>query len=147
MNSPKHAKLEKELIAVQAPAGSLVCWDNRIPHATCDNLSGYDTREVVFCGFLPHIEINHQYIEKQRESIRKNKAPPAYESSDKNETVDLDWDDAELTEAQRNALLFNTPVTKGKNSTAREGILKTNTSTFLTYFRKCAIPNPLKEHG
>jgi len=106
MNSPKYAKLEKELITIQAPRGSLVCWDNRLPHATCEHLSGFDTREVVYCGFIPHTEINAKYIQQQREVIGMNKAPPAYASSDDKETVDRDWDINDLSVGQRNALLF-----------------------------------------
>jgi len=106
MNSPKYAKLEKSLETVQCPAGSLVCWDNRIPHATCEHLSGTDTREVVYCGFLPKIELNKKYVLLQAEYLRKNKPPPQYESSDKTETVDRDWEEDELNEEQRRALLF-----------------------------------------
>ncbi len=44
--------LRKSLVTVQAPKGSLVCWDNRLPHATCASLDGNDSREVVFVGFF-----------------------------------------------------------------------------------------------
>jgi len=107
MNSPKYAKLEKDLETVQAPAGSLVCWDNRIPHATCEHLAGYDTREVVYCGFLPNLEINRKYVQLQQAEILKNAAPPSYASSDSKEKVDRDWEESELTPLQRRALLFD----------------------------------------
>jgi ectoine hydroxylase-related dioxygenase (phytanoyl-CoA dioxygenase family) len=43
---------------VYAPRGSMVLWDYRLPHATSEVLAGNDSREVVYVGFLPSIEIN-----------------------------------------------------------------------------------------
>ena len=70
----------KKLITVQARKGSLVCWDNRLPHATCAQLSGADSREVVFVGFLPDVELNRKYMAQQLLCMMKSLTPPAYDS-------------------------------------------------------------------
>ena len=80
MTDHSYDRLRKELITVQAPKGSLVCWDNRLPHATCAQLEGGDSREVVFTGFLPDIELNRAYVAKQRECFLRGLSPPAYDS-------------------------------------------------------------------
>ena len=36
----------------------MVLWDYRLPHATSDRLEGSDSREVVYLGFLPSVEVN-----------------------------------------------------------------------------------------
>lgn len=46
-------------------AGDLVCWDNRIPHSNARLNLMNEAREVVYLGFLPDININRAYIEKQ----------------------------------------------------------------------------------
>jgi hypothetical protein len=78
MNSVKYAKLQKQCEFVYAPAGSLVCWDNHIPHATCDLLSGNDSREVVYTSFLPDCDLNRQYAQDQWTALTKNRPPPAF---------------------------------------------------------------------
>jgi hypothetical protein len=75
-----HEKLIKECQPVIVPAGSLVCWDYRLPHSTCDKLIGYDSREVVYTGFIPQIKLNSKYILDQMQSISNNKPPPAYDN-------------------------------------------------------------------
>jgi ectoine hydroxylase-related dioxygenase (phytanoyl-CoA dioxygenase family) len=103
MHSKKHTALEKKCQPLIIPKGSLVCWDNRLPHATCQKLSGFDTREVVYTGFLPNTELNKIYIENQLKAIRSNHAPPAYEESN-SEICDKDWDENELTDHQKKLL-------------------------------------------
>ena len=78
LNSKSHTNLEKRLEAIQAPRGSLVFWDNRLPHATFHKLGGFDTREVIFIGFMPEIDLNKKYCENQLKNIKKNIYPPAY---------------------------------------------------------------------
>jgi len=104
MNSKSHAKLHKKSEAVYAPKGSLVCWDNRLPHATCDKLSGFDTREVVYTGFLPNVELNKKYIANQLLALRKNIIPPAYSNNDNKKKCDKNWNELELTLDQKNRL-------------------------------------------
>lgn len=80
MGDHAYDSLRKSLVTVQAPKGALVCWDNRLPHATCQNLEGNDSREVVFVGFLPDIKLNWDYVIRQRECLLKSLSPPAYDS-------------------------------------------------------------------
>lgn len=103
MGSKSYASLAKELEPINAPKGSLVLWDNRLPHATCDKLDGYDTREVVYLGWLPDIAINKTYWKQQSEHIKHNIPPPAY-LNDNKETSDKNWSENDLTVLQRRLL-------------------------------------------
>ena len=118
LNSKSHAMLAKELQPINAPKGSLVCWDNRLPHATCQHLDGHDTREVVYVGWLPNIELNKKYCQQQLDHIRANIAPPAYyepratEISDlvaksqveRMERSDRNWAEEELSQRQKSMI-------------------------------------------
>ncbi len=81
LNSTSHTALQRRCRPVIAPAGSIVFWDNRLPHATADRLSGADTREVIYTGFLPRVKLNQEYGKRQFEAIKHNRPPPAYEES------------------------------------------------------------------
>jgi len=102
--SKSHSLLNKELQPINAPKGSLVCWDNRLPHATCQYLEGNDTREVVYIGWLPKTELNIKYCLNQLKNMQLNKAPPAYEDGD--EISDKDWHEDEFTDEQKKMLLM-----------------------------------------
>ncbi len=102
MNSPRHHTLQKQCRPVIAPAGSMVFWDNRLPHATAAHLSGFDTREVIYTGFLPETAINQQYVAKQLTAMEKRLPPPAYEGP-VNE-ADRNWDFSILTASQKKML-------------------------------------------
>jgi len=65
LNSVQHDTLQRQCRPVVAPRGSVVFWDGRIPHATAMHLSGSDTREVVYCGFLPDVPLNRLYAARQ----------------------------------------------------------------------------------
>jgi hypothetical protein len=104
MGDHAYDRLRKSLVTVQAPKGSLVCWDNRLPHATCARLEGADSREVVFVGFLPDITINRQYVEKQCQCLLRGLSPPAYESIPVRAP---DFTPAELSAEQREMLGFD----------------------------------------
>jgi hypothetical protein len=106
MNSKTHAKIEKRLQPVNAPRGSLICWDNRLPHATTPRLSGPDTRECVFIGYLPKIPLNLRYCEQQLGNIIKN-IPPSGQSDDSGEKSDRDWEVDDLSKLQKKLLGFN----------------------------------------
>ena len=82
MNHQNHTKLQKlcQPVSIYIPAGSLVLWDNRLPHSTCNDLISDDTREVVYTGFLPNIPLNIKYATKQWDLYNK-KLPPSYLSS------------------------------------------------------------------
>lgn len=103
LDSLNHMVLSKRLEPINAPKGSLVCWDNRLPHATCNKLGGYDTREVVYVGWLPNVEINRIYCKQQLNNIRENIPPPAY--CDRGDNIkDRNWDEKDLTGLQRRML-------------------------------------------
>ena len=68
-----HVMKRVEHIAV--PAGSAVLWDNRIPHANAYKNESDATRIVVYCSFLPDIEINREYMKKQLEDYNSGKIP------------------------------------------------------------------------
>lgn len=50
---------------VPVRAGSAVFWDNRIPHANAYRHTGTAPRVVVYCSFLPDIELNRVYVKEQ----------------------------------------------------------------------------------
>ncbi len=105
MNSKVHAKLAKRCEPLFMPKGSLCLWDNRLPHQTSDTLTGHDTREVVYCSFLPNVDINNLYIAKQLQSLRRNIPPPIYfDTNDKQEISDKNWHEGELTSMQKHFL-------------------------------------------
>lgn len=104
-NLNTHASLHKRLVPIDAPRGSLVCWDNRLPHATCQFLDGYDTREVVYIGWLPNVPLNINYWQKQLANIKLNIPPPIYFSND-NQISDVNWTKDDLTKKQKKLLGF-----------------------------------------
>jgi len=92
MTSVKYAKLQRQCQFVYAPAGSLVCWDNRTPHATCDVLSGHDSREVVYASFLPDCDLNRHYAREQWRALTQRQPPPAFLDAADDHAFGLDWD-------------------------------------------------------
>ena len=102
MTSKSFSKLQKHLQLVVAPRGSLVLWDSRLPHATCDTLTGFDSREVVYNGFLPAVPLNCAYVEEQGRAIRDNVYPQ--HSCLSGHIADRDWDVDDLTPTQRRVL-------------------------------------------
>lgn len=114
MNNPQHDSLQKACQPVVAPAGSMVFWDNRLPHATASKLAGHDTREVVYTGFLPDVPLNRVYISKQLAAMRANKPPPAYEEHNKAEKCDRNWVDTQLTSEQKDLLGYSDQADKRK---------------------------------
>jgi ectoine hydroxylase-related dioxygenase (phytanoyl-CoA dioxygenase family) len=105
LTSKSHSALAKTLETVQAPKGSLIFWDNRLPHATCAHLIGSDTREVIYTGFLPNIKLNRDYCLQQLVNLRANRHPPAY-CKDPKAKADRDWKENDLTDLQRQLLYF-----------------------------------------
>lgn len=104
MNNVQHDTLQKQCRPVIASAGSVIFWDNRLPHATASHLSGYDTREVVYTGFLPNIKLNKKYIATQLQAVLKNVVPPAYVENCSPESADRDWEEKDLTAVQKRLL-------------------------------------------
>lgn len=89
MNSKSYYNLQQKLEPIYAPAGSLVIWDNRLPHSTGDNFISNDSREVIYCGWIPNIELNKKYYENELINIKLNIPPPAY--IDNLGEVDRNW--------------------------------------------------------
>ncbi len=92
MTSKSYAKVQQQLETLQIPAGSLVVWDNKLPHATTAKLKGYDSREVIYLSYIPNVPLNIQYWKKQKENFQKNEAPPSYNNGskvDKSESYEL----------------------------------------------------------
>ena len=98
-----HDKLQKECQPLIIPAGSLVLWDSRLPHATTKKFNSYDSREVIYNGFLPNIKLNVEYVKKQAKNIISKIAPPAYNEID-GEICDRNWNIEQLTEIQKKTL-------------------------------------------
>ncbi len=106
MHSKSYIQLQNKLVTPDVPAGSLVLWDNRLPHATCDNLSGADTREVIYLSWIPNVPLNIAYVKAQAENFKKNIQPPSYLKNPLLQT-DRNYDPAcELTDFQRSVLLI-----------------------------------------
>lgn len=91
LNSHVHEKLHRKIETVIAPKGSVVFWDNRLPHKTCDKLNKYDTREVIYFSYIPNVEINKVYCLHQYNNIVKNIYPPSYIDDLNLSTADRDW--------------------------------------------------------
>lgn len=60
---------------VSVRAGSAVFWDQRIPHANSYRHDGEEARAVVYCSFLPNVEVNRRYVKRQLEGFRRGKVP------------------------------------------------------------------------
>ncbi len=93
--SPSHDRLLLQKIQhIPVKAGSVVFWDNRIPHGNsyrndpvpgdvidseCSSfdfeLLGTGSRAVVYCSFLPDVEINRCFVKKQLQDWRKGRDP------------------------------------------------------------------------
>jgi ectoine hydroxylase-related dioxygenase (phytanoyl-CoA dioxygenase family) len=104
IHSKKYTSLQNQSEPVYAPRGALVLWDNRLPHATCEKLTGFDTREVVYMSFIPNIEINRKYCQQQFLALKLNQVPPKYVSNHGNEKVDRNFEINELNQAQLHML-------------------------------------------
>jgi hypothetical protein len=106
LNPKRHGSVVDACLPVDCSAGSLVFWDNRLPHATAQKLTSRDTREVVYAGFLPLVPLNVQCVQAQLDAIRRNVEPPLFASGVV--AADRNWEFAELTDEQRQLLgVFN----------------------------------------
>lgn len=56
-------------------AGDAVFWDERIPHANSYKHDGENPRAVVYCSFLPDIELNRSFVRQQLEDWIAKKRP------------------------------------------------------------------------
>lgn len=69
------ADVMKAVQHIPVHAGSVVLWDNRIPHSNAYRNDGLFPRAVVYCSFLPDVPINRKYVEKQLEDYNSRKCP------------------------------------------------------------------------
>jgi hypothetical protein len=129
LNPKTHASLFKRLEPVNSAAGSVVFWDNRLPHATAENLVSSDTREVLFTGYLPDIPLNLEYVQLQYSNFTKGLAPPSFggrrtgmnersssfsSTSSTSAMLDRDWQPKDLNPLQRTLLAIATTKTQRK---------------------------------
>lgn len=70
-------KLQKDCISVPYSAGSVVIWDYRTPHRNARSNKGPDPRYVIYGTYLPKVDVNVFYAERQREHYSKSILPPA----------------------------------------------------------------------
>ena len=56
-------------------AGSVVFWDNRLPHANAYRHDGTEPRVVVYCSLLPPIALNRAYAQRQLERWKQGLNP------------------------------------------------------------------------
>ena len=88
--SPSFDKeLMKRIEHIPVKAGSVVFWDNRIPHGNSyrndpppesdgENnsvLGSSGSRAVVYCSFLPDVDINRKFIQRQLVDWKKRRPP------------------------------------------------------------------------
>ena len=100
----RFSSLASECQPIDCAAGALVLFDNRLVHATCESLKSHDTREVVYCAFLPDTPLNQEYQRRQWAAVQANVTPPAFVGSGAPETADRDFELHELDDLQRQML-------------------------------------------
>jgi ectoine hydroxylase-related dioxygenase (phytanoyl-CoA dioxygenase family) len=104
MHSKSYAKVQQQLETLSVPAGSLVLWDNRLPHATCQQLKGSDSREVIYLSYIPNVPLNVQYSQEQKVNFAANIPPPSYVTKPP-QLSDRDYSLDKLTEFQKRFLV------------------------------------------
>lgn len=73
---PKEDKSVMDRVThIPVRAGSVVFWDNRIPHANAYRHIGDLPRAVVYCSFLPDVELNRIYVKNQLSDFRQGIPP------------------------------------------------------------------------
>ena len=77
MGSKSYCALAKRLVPISVPAGAVLFWDNRLPHATCATLVSDDTREVVYFSYLPAVGPNVALYRESFYEIEQALAGPA----------------------------------------------------------------------
>lgn len=85
LKQSKHPALWDQIEFIIHSAGSIVLWDNRLPHCTAPNNlrpSG-EAREVFFSSFLPNIYLNTSYVSNQLQSFKLNQIPPLFREVNK----------------------------------------------------------------
>jgi len=104
LNPNSHAKLWSRAEPVDVPAGSMVLWDNRLPHSTSDQLVSDDTREVLYFSYLPACPINLEYTRQQQWQLLHLLAPPQFVDRRPEGQLVRDWDFNDLTPLQHHVM-------------------------------------------
>ena len=87
----KCGDLLRRQVPVLAPAGSILLWDNRLPHATAPHHFGPDTREVLFMTYLPNVPRNKQYAQHQLANYLNRQLPPDFSKQENCPMSDDAW--------------------------------------------------------
>lgn len=106
-----HATLWSRAIPVDVAAGSVVFWDNRLPHSTAQKLTSFDTREILYTAYLPSIPLNLSYAAQQLIAIRNKEPPPAFQSGSRSKFGSQPQyfeDETALTPEQKKLLTITT---------------------------------------
>lgn len=73
---PKEDKeVLKQIIPISCKAGSVVIWDNRIPHGNSRRNDSQIARAVVYASFLPDVELNRVYVKEQWKDYQNKYIP------------------------------------------------------------------------
>lgn len=75
MRPKEDAEVFSRVEHIPVTAGSAVLWDNRIPHANAYKNNSSEPRIVVYCSFLPDVEVNRIYARKQLEDYKLGRIP------------------------------------------------------------------------
>mmetsp|Transcript_8387 Transcript_8387/g.12924 ORF Transcript_8387/g.12924 Transcript_8387/m.12924 type:complete len:378 (-) Transcript_8387:329-1462(-) len=69
------ASIMEKIRHIPVRTGSVVFWDNRIPHGNAYRHDGNIPRAVVYCSFLPDVPVNRKYVQNQLDKYKKGKSP------------------------------------------------------------------------
>jgi hypothetical protein len=58
--------------------GSLVFWDNRVPHMSSPEHNGDVPRKVIYANYLPDVPKNRSFMKEQKEAYLSNSIPPDF---------------------------------------------------------------------
>jgi hypothetical protein len=75
MRPKEDREVMERVCHIAVPAGSAVFWDNRIPHANAYRHDGSSARAVVYCSFLPDVELNRRYVQNQLANWKLGRPP------------------------------------------------------------------------
>ena len=99
------AAVMKRVQHVAVTAGSVVFWDNRIPHANSYKHLGEIPRAVVYTSFLPDVPLNRKYVAKQLAQWRQGRQPTdQWVKSGEEDDILTSDDEQKFTQEQRKLL-------------------------------------------